>query len=325
MTGGGSLIRALDKLGAETVPIHVDGPLTCAVRGAGRIRRPAALSERTAGSGLLRGEAGGRARSSGGFRPHAGRAFSSCRRAIRRRFAGAAGTALRPFFAVQREIVEGALSVDVRSCGRGTIGGVTAAQATLAVGCVRCSGFEPGRPGKSAEVMARRAVPSASLDVGSADGVEVKSGLDSSASSGRSTSVAGDRLTHPDCASAMTGWAVYGLVGAARPAPEGPARLTGAPFHSDIKPGTRIVTWAGRHLPRGIPLGSVVGIEEADTGWRKSYLVRPAVRPEAAMHVLVGIRRDRGGEGDLSNLWPVGGAPDTADAAVGEGADGDQP
>lgn len=40
MTGGGSLIRALDKLLAHetNLPIHVDEePLTCVVRGAGRI------------------------------------------------------------------------------------------------------------------------------------------------------------------------------------------------------------------------------------------------------------------------------------------------
>ena len=40
MTGGGSLIRGLDRLLAEetNLPIHVDEePLTCVVRGAGRI------------------------------------------------------------------------------------------------------------------------------------------------------------------------------------------------------------------------------------------------------------------------------------------------
>ncbi len=40
MTGGGSLIRGLDRLLQEetSLPIHVDEePLTCVVRGAGRI------------------------------------------------------------------------------------------------------------------------------------------------------------------------------------------------------------------------------------------------------------------------------------------------
>ena len=82
--------------------------------------------------------------------------------------------------------------------------------------------------------------------------------------------------------------------------------LTGAPFHSDIQPGTQIVTSGRAGSTRGgSRSASVVGIEEADTGWRKSYLVRPAVRPEAATHVLVGVREDQGGEGDLSPLWHV--------------------
>lgn len=100
---------------------------------------------------------------------------------------------------------------------------------------------------------------------------------------------------------------VYGLV---QPRPgrireEDALTLTGAPFHSDLKPGTRIVTSGrGELLPRGIPLGTVVGIEDADTGWRKSYILRPAVRPEAVRHVLVGTPADSAGRGvDYSHLW----------------------
>lgn len=256
-------------------------------------------------------------------------------------------TALRPFFAVQREIVERrALSVDVAElrARHDSLAAVTAAQATLAEENRRLRALLGLRARatenfKAAEVM-RLGVPGAEssflLDVGSADGVEVGSpvltpegllGVVWEVDEHVSQAI---DWTHPDFrASAMTlDGQVYGLVEPRRGQfrEEDLLVLTGAPFHSDIKPGTRIVTSGrGGIYPRGIPLGSVVGIEEADTGWRKSYLVRPAVRPEAAMHVLVGIRRDRGGAGDLSNLWPVGGAPDTADAAVGEGADGDQP
>jgi hypothetical protein len=70
----------------------------------------------------------------------------------------------------------------------------------------------------------------------------------------------------------------------------------------------------------------VVGIEEVDTGWRKSYLIRPAVRPEAAMHVLVGVRKDLGGDGDLTPLWHISSPADTldpdmvpVDSAIGAG------
>jgi rod shape-determining protein MreC len=86
--------------------------------------------------------------------------------------------------------------------------------------------------------------------------------------------------------------------------------LTGTAFQVDIRPGRRVVSSGrGGLFPRGMPIGTVIGIEEADTGWRKSYLIRPAVRPEGAMHVLVGVRP--GGD-DLSEVWQVSAPPDPA-------------
>jgi rod shape-determining protein MreC len=119
--------------------------------------------------------------------------------------------------------------------------------------------------------------------------------------------------THPDFrASAMTAdGEAYGIVEPRRGKfrEEDMLALTGAPFHSDISTGTRVVTSGrGGVYPRGIPLGVVVGIEEADTGWRKSYLLRPLVRPEGVTHVLVGVAKTRP---DLSELWHVNAAPDT--------------
>jgi rod shape-determining protein MreC len=120
--------------------------------------------------------------------------------------------------------------------------------------------------------------------------------------------------THPDFrASAMTAdGEVYGIVEARRGRfrEEDMLALTGAPFHSDLPNGTRVVTSGrGGLYPRGIPLGVVVGIEEADTGWRKSYLLRPALRPEGVSHVLVGVKNTRT---DMSELWQVAAPPDTA-------------
>jgi rod shape-determining protein MreC len=84
--------------------------------------------------------------------------------------------------------------------------------------------------------------------------------------------------------------------------------ITGAPFHSDVRPGTRIVTSGRGELhPRGIPIGEIASIENADTGWRKSYVIRPAVRPEAAAQVLVGLAGS--GEADLSVAWELESAP----------------
>jgi hypothetical protein len=60
----------------------------------------------------------------------------------------------------------------------------------------------------------------------------------------------------------------------------------------------------------------VIGIEEADTGWRKSYLIRPAVRPEAVSQVLVGTMP--GGRTDLSELWHVTAPPDTLSGFPGD-------
>ena len=85
--------------------------------------------------------------------------------------------------------------------------------------------------------------------------------------------------------------------------------FTGAPFQVDVRPGQRVVSSGrGNLIPRGVPLGTIIGIEDADTGWRKSYLIQPAVRPEAARHVLVGIGVE-GGE-DLSDVWHVSAPPD---------------
>ncbi len=122
--------------------------------------------------------------------------------------------------------------------------------------------------------------------------------------------------THPDFrASAMTAdGEAYGIVEPRRGRfrEEDMLALTGAPFHSDIPTGTRVVSSGrGGLYPRGIPLGVVVGIEEADTGWRKSYLLRPMVRPEGVQHVLVGVHNSRP---DLSELWHVNAVPDTVAA-----------
>lgn len=132
--------------------------------------------------------------------------------------------------------------------------------------------------------------------------------------------------THPDFrVSAMTADGLaYGLI-EPRPAP-GRYResdllaLTGTAFQVDVRPGRRVVSSGrgGLH-PRGIVIGTIIGIEEADTGWRKSYLVRPAVRPEGALHVLVAVGE---GGGDLSEVWQVDAPPDPLlEAPPGGGGD----
>jgi rod shape-determining protein MreC len=123
--------------------------------------------------------------------------------------------------------------------------------------------------------------------------------------------------THTDFrASAMTAdGRAYGIVEPRRGRyrEEDQLALVGTPFQIDIPPGTRILTSGrGGVYPRGILVGTVVGIEDADTGWRKSYLLQPAVRPEAVRYVLVGVG-DAPGTEDLAPLW-TGASP-----ASGEG------
>lgn len=117
-------------------------------------------------------------------------------------------------------------------------------------------------------------------------------------------------------ASAMTAdGAAYGIV---EPRPgrfreEDLLTLTGAPFHSDIPAGTRIVTSGrGGVYPRGLPIGVVIGIDEADTGWRKSYILRPLVRPESVSYVLVGRKPEGSDAWDVADIWYVPAPPDTA-------------
>lgn len=126
---------------------------------------------------------------------------------------------------------------------------------------------------------------------------------------------------HPDFrASAMS--ANGDVYGVAEPRPgdfaeEDELILTGAPFHSDLRPGTVIVTSGrGGIYPRGVPVGTVVGIGEADTGWRKSYLLRPAAQPGSASAVLVDVAGDS--TVDLSQLWGL------ADSSRGPGVTRDE-
>ncbi len=251
---------------------------------------------------------------------------------------GVQSTVLRPFIWTQARLVKsGVRSVDVTAlrAQRDSLLVVVAAQASLAEENRRLRqllGLRERAP-KSfvpAEVVRVGTVGGESgflLDVGREDGVVVGSPV--VASSGLLGVVQevgpswsqGIDWTHPDFrASAMTAdGEAYGIVESRRGEyrEEDELALVGAPFHVDVQPGTRIVTSGrGGVYPRGILLGTVLGIEEADTGWRKSYLLRPAVRPEAVTHVLVGLSTARG-DGDLTGLWSSG-LP-LADSADGRG------
>lgn len=97
---------------------------------------------------------------------------------------------------------------------------------------------------------------------------------------------------HPDFrASAMAAdGSVYGIV-----APHGAAgpgvwllELRGVPYRQAVVEGTTILTSGlGGVFPRGIPLGTIVGVAGEEEGWQRTYLVRPAAHPAAVSHVMV--------------------------------------
>lgn len=239
-------------------------------------------------------------------------------------------TALRPFLTAQATLANRrSTTVDVSDlrAQRDSLGALVAAEATLGEENTRLRALLGLRqragnsfiPAEVLKIGLSGAESTFMLNVGSRQGVKAGSpvlapeGLIGVVSDVQENSAMAMDWTHPDFrASAMTvDGRAYGIVESRRGRfrEEDLLALTGAPFHTDLQPGTPIVTSGrGTVYPRGIPLGTILGIEEADTGWRKSYLIRPAVRPEAVIHVLVGT----GGDLDVSKLWNASVPPDTA-------------
>ncbi|PYO14882.1 MAG: hypothetical protein DMD31_07040 [Gemmatimonadetes bacterium] len=118
---------------------------------------------------------------------------------------------------------------------------------------------------------------------------------------------------HPEFrASAMAAdGSVYGIV--APHGTDGPRawllKLQGVAYRQLVPDGTVILTSGlGGVLPRGIPIGTVVGVAGEAEGWERTYLVRPAVHPAVATHVMV--LTGPPVKGDLRSLFePGGGGP----------------
>jgi rod shape-determining protein MreC len=88
--------------------------------------------------------------------------------------------------------------------------------------------------------------------------------------------------------------------------------LRGVAFRDALKPGTQILSSGlGGVFPRGVAVGTVIGDLTTPEPWSRTYLVRPAVRPQDVSNVIV-----------LDPAWTTQnvashwGSPQGADSAV---------
>jgi rod shape-determining protein MreC len=111
------------------------------------------------------------------------------------------------------------------------------------------------------------------------------------------------RTVEPDWSIAMT-WAhpefragayaedgtVFGIVAPATQssASETLLELRGVPYRDSIAPGVKVVaSGLGGVFPRGIPIGTVMGVLREEKGWERTYLLRPASHPMTISHVII--------------------------------------
>lgn len=159
--------------------------------------------------------------------------------------------------------------------------------------------------GRAGEVVKRSFI----LDVGEASGaradapVVARDGLVGVVRAVSLSQAGGDFWTHPDFrVSAMTGdGRVFGIIRSLGGAPS-LMQLDGTPYQVELAPGTELFTSGqGGVFPRGIPIGRILELTSTEAGWARSYLVQPAVHPDAVREVMVLV--DGGATGDVTELW----------------------
>lgn len=172
------------------------------------------------------------------------------------------------------------------------------------------------------------------LTAGSRDGVEPGAAIVSAEGLVGRVRNTDDRISfgiawmHPEFrASAMTAdGTTYGILEPRRaPSGEMMLALTGTPRHVRLESGAVVVTSGhGGVFPTGIPIGSVAGVEGAETSWQRTYLVRPTVSPSEMEYVLVlGAPRESLAGLNMAASWGIRTQrlmPDTAAARAAEEA-----
>lgn len=246
-------------------------------------------------------------------------------------------TVLRPFIVLQERIRYSALRAQAVETVQAQMDSLTAVMATqsaladenrtlrsllelrdrMGPGFHPASVLRPGTPGSESMFI---------LDLGARDGVQVgapvvdRHGLVGVVREVRPATSVGMDWTHPDFrASAMLAdGSGFGVVETRRGDFREADRLilNGTAYYESIPEGMPVLTSGlGGVFPRGIPIGAVDGIADAEGRWRKSYFLRPMVHPSAVTHVLVAV-----GEGtlDLTPAWPADSAVTRTEAILSE-------
>ncbi|HEU4827894.1 MAG TPA: rod shape-determining protein MreC [Gemmatimonadales bacterium] len=87
---------------------------------------------------------------------------------------------------------------------------------------------------------------------------------------------------------------VFGLVApsSGSMASEAALEFRAASYRDTLAPGTLVLSSGlGGVYPKGIPVGTVVGVAREQEGWERVYTLRPSANPSAVPHVMVVLQR----------------------------------
>jgi rod shape-determining protein MreC len=84
---------------------------------------------------------------------------------------------------------------------------------------------------------------------------------------------------------------------------EGALEFRGVPYRDSVPLGTMVLSSGlGGVFPKGVPVGTVIGVVREEAGWERVYRLRPAANPGSAAHVLILVG---GRTNDLGPAFPT--------------------